>query len=99
MKRKIPHFKNLEDESRFWDTHSITDYLDELKEVNNLFLLSPGLIHKIKERATKKLVSIRLANWEIEKTKEIAKIKKTPYQKLMREWIDRGIRQEAKSST
>jgi len=36
---------------------------------------------------------------EIEKTKEIAKIKKAPYQKLMREWIDRGIRQEVKSST
>ena len=99
MKRKIPHFKNLEDEARFWSTHSITNYLDNLEEVSDLFLLSPALIDKIKERATKKSVSIRLANWEIEKAKEIAKIKKAPYQKLMREWIDRGIRQEAKSST
>lgn len=93
MKKKVPYFKNLKDEARFWDTHSITDYLGDLDEVSKLFLLSPALIDKIKERATKKLVSIRLANWELEKAKEIAKIKKIPYQKLMRGWIDQGLKQ------
>ena len=30
---KIPDFKSHEEEAEFWDTHSITDFMDELKEV------------------------------------------------------------------
>lgn len=36
MKRKksrIPEFKTLEEEANFWDTHSFTDFEDELKDV------------------------------------------------------------------
>lgn len=32
-KSRIPNFKNYEEEARFWDTHSITDFLDELRPV------------------------------------------------------------------
>lgn len=31
-KIKIPQFKS-EEEAKFWDTHSVTDFLDELKPV------------------------------------------------------------------
>lgn len=37
---KIPDFKTEEEEAEFWDTHSITDYLDELEEVDNLVIMS-----------------------------------------------------------
>jgi len=30
---KIPKFKNPEEEVNFWDTHSFTDFENELKEV------------------------------------------------------------------
>lgn len=32
-KSKIPKFKNEEEEAKFWDTHSVTDFLDEFKPV------------------------------------------------------------------
>ncbi len=30
---RIPNFSNREEEAEFWDTHDITDYLDELNPV------------------------------------------------------------------
>lgn len=98
-KKRLPKFKSAEQEARFWETHSVTDYVDQMEDVTDLFTLAPELIQKIKERAQKKLLAIRLANWEIEKTKVIAKKRGMPYQTLMREWIDEGLRREAGGST
>lgn len=40
--RKIPKFKTIAEEARFWDTHDVTDYLSEMKEVKVAFTpLSP----------------------------------------------------------
>lgn len=36
-KSRIPSFKNYEEEAHFWDTHSFTDYWDELKPVKVRF--------------------------------------------------------------
>ncbi len=30
---RIPEFKSIEEEAEWWDTHDITDYLDELRPV------------------------------------------------------------------
>ncbi|MBI3292209.1 MAG: hypothetical protein HYZ73_05315 [Elusimicrobia bacterium] len=92
MKKKLPHFKNSEEAATFWDTHGLKDYIHDLKPVDDMFVLSPVLAQRIRERAKKRLISIRLAQWEIEKSKEIAKKRKIPYQTLMREWIDQGLR-------
>jgi hypothetical protein len=32
-KSSIPEFKSYEEEAKFWDTHSIADYLDEFEPV------------------------------------------------------------------
>ena len=42
---RIPEFKSREEEAEFWDTHDITDYLDELKPVKVRFAkkLSEGV--------------------------------------------------------
>jgi len=42
---KIPDFKNHEEEAKFWDTHSVTDFLDEFKPVEAKFAknLSEGI--------------------------------------------------------
>jgi CopG antitoxin of type II toxin-antitoxin system len=31
---RIPRFKTREEEAEFWDTHSLADFADELKEVS-----------------------------------------------------------------
>jgi predicted DNA binding CopG/RHH family protein len=91
-KKKLPNFKTSEEAAEFWDTHSLTDYLHELEEVDEVFVLSPALAKRIRERAKKRLVSIRLAEWEIEKSKQVAKQRKMPYHALIRQWIDEGLR-------
>ncbi len=93
-KRKIPAFKNTSEEARFWETHSVTDYLEHMEEVDNIFALSPELSRTIRERSSKKAISLRLFRWEIDLAKRIAKSKKVPYQRLLREWIDAGIKQD-----
>jgi len=35
---KIPKFKNYKEEAKFWDTHEISDYLDEMKFVDVEFI-------------------------------------------------------------
>jgi len=35
--KKIPDFKTIQEEAEFWDTHSITDYLHEMKEIKIIF--------------------------------------------------------------
>jgi len=32
-KSRIPKFESIAEEAKFWDTHSVTDYLDELTPV------------------------------------------------------------------
>ena len=34
MNKKIPKFKSIKEEARFWDSHDVTDYLSSLKPVN-----------------------------------------------------------------
>jgi predicted DNA binding CopG/RHH family protein len=92
--KKLPRFHSEKEEADFWATHSLTDYLHEFEpaDVDELFLSHAELHKRIQERSEKKLISLRLAKWEIERSKEIAKKKKVPYQLLLREWIDAGLR-------
>ncbi|MBI4563477.1 MAG: hypothetical protein HY716_02125 [Planctomycetes bacterium] len=50
------------------------------------------MIRKLKLK--KRLLALRLEEWQIERAKEMARRKHVPYQQLMREWISRGIRSE-----
>lgn len=36
--KKIPKFRTLAEEARFWDTHDVADYLSEMKFVDIEFL-------------------------------------------------------------
>ena len=33
---KIPKFKNLKEERKFWDSHESTNYLDDFEEANDV---------------------------------------------------------------
>ena len=94
--KKLPKFRSREAEARFWDSHSLADYIGQMKDVTELFTFAPELVHKIQERSKKKMISLRLAGWEIERSKQIAKAKHIPYQALLRVWIDEGLRRETR---
>ncbi len=90
--RRLPRFTSDRQAARFFDTHDMADYWDQLEEVDEVIELAPALARKIRERMRKRLLAIRLEQWQIERAKKIARAKGVPYQTLMREWISRGIR-------
>jgi predicted DNA binding CopG/RHH family protein len=83
MKKRIPKFKSLEEERKFWNTHSITEFMDELK---------PAKIEFAKPK--KKLVSVRLDTNQIQSLKAIALHKGLGYLSLMRFWIQERLSKE-----
>jgi predicted DNA binding CopG/RHH family protein len=90
----LPKFKTPEEEIRFFETHSMAPYWDQLDEVDEMIQLAPELTRRIQERLKKRMLAIRLEEWQIARTKEIAREKGVPYQHLMRQWISMGIRLE-----
>lgn len=81
---KIPEFKSRAEEAHFWDTHDITDYWDEMEDVEIEFLSEPKreetitvrVQPKLKERLEKlaRSYGVNLSTltrmWMIEKLKE-----------------------------
>ena len=85
---KIPKFKTLEEESEFWDTHSVADYWDELGVVDSPL---------VDARPPKKLISIRLDTALIDAAKRIARTKGIGYQTVLRMWAYDGLARELRS--
>lgn len=85
---KIPHFKSEQEESDFWDTHAITDYLDELTPSDATF---------VDARPRKTLISLRLDQAAIAQLKTIAHQKGVGYQTLMRMWVMERLTHEAET--
>lgn len=54
MKSRIPTFRSVKEERDFWQTHSATEFLDELTPVRIKFVSSQ-----------KKPVSVRLSGFEV----------------------------------
>ena len=59
---RIPKFKSLEEEAKFWDTHSVTDFEDETEDVKiKIDLAKPRddtLILRIQKPMKDKIASI-----------------------------------------
>ena len=86
-KSRIPEFKSIAEEARFWDTHSFADYWDEMEDVEIEFVddtkhdetITVRVKPKLKERLEKvaKSYGIQLSSlarmWLIEKLRETAK--------------------------
>ena len=72
---KIPQTDSIEELARFWDTHDLTDFEDELEEVTE----------PVFERTT--VVQVHLQPQEIEAVKAMAATKGIGSEELIREWI------------
>lgn len=87
--KKIPKFKNLEEERDFWDTHSIVNYLDELKETSELVFERPLL---------KRNFQMRLDEETIKRLKKLAELKGVDVSVLIRGWIKEHLDKELKTA-
>lgn len=80
------HFKSVDEASEFWDSHSLTDYLQDTKETEMKFHLrrrhyyisiAPGLYNKIQNFSLKQHLSVQALTtaWLKEKLKETSQKK------------------------
>ena len=85
MKKKLilPKFKNEDEERDFWDKIEFTDYYEPSDLVPVSF---PNL------KPTTRPISIRLTESMIDRVKEKANEIDIPYQALIKQFIDKGLR-------
>lgn len=85
--KKLPKFKSVEEERKFWDTHDSTEYVD-WKKAKRVVL--PRL------RPSTKTISIRLPQSMLEELKLLANKRDVPYQSLVKIFLSERIVRELK---
>jgi predicted DNA binding CopG/RHH family protein len=82
MKKKIPKFKNEDEERIFWQKHDSADYLDwsDAEET---------ILPKLKPST--RSISLRLPESMIEELKVLANKRDVPYQSLLKIFISEKI--------
>ena len=84
-KKKIPHFKDEDEEREFWATHDSTEYIDWSTSKRVRFSdLKPS------ERA----ISIRMPEFLIADLKFLANKKGIPYQSLTKVYLAERVKEE-----
>jgi len=74
-KNKIPKTDSIQELANFWDTHDLTDFEDQLEEINELVF----------ER--KNVLKVHLEPDEVEAVKQIARSRGISYSELVKEWV------------
>ena len=97
--KRLPDFRSDAEFVRFVETHDLADYWDSFEEVEDPIEIDPRLARAIDRRSRrKKLISIRLENWQIRLAKATASREKIPYHTVIRRWIEEGIRKRRATS-
>lgn len=76
-KTMIPQTDSIEELAKFWDTHDLTDFEDQLEEI-------PETVFERKEGA---LVTIQLQPKEVQEVDRLAKSQGMEKTALIRQWI------------
>lgn len=84
--KKIPRFKNEDEEDKFWSTHDTTDYFDISKAIINPVF--PNL------KPSRRTVTIRLPESLLNSLKAIANKKDVPYQSLVKIFLAEKVKEE-----
>jgi len=74
---KIPAFRSIDELARFWDTHDLTEFEDQLEEVEEPVFAAEA----------QTLVKIRLRPEQAEALRRRAKASGVAQADLVREWI------------
>lgn len=89
-KKRIPKFKNEDQERQFWATHSALDYFDTSRAKR---VTLPNL------KPSVKTISIRLPQMMLEELKLLANKRDVPYQSLLKMFLAERIEAELAHST
>ncbi len=88
--KRIPKFKNEDEERKFWATHSALDYFESGRARKvTLANLKPSV----------KAISIRLPEMMLEELKLLANKRDVPYQSLLKIFLAERIEAELEHST
>ena len=86
--KKLPEFKNEDEERAFWAKHELSDVFDVKKGVNVTFQnLKPST----------KTITIRVSESLLNSLKAIANKKDVPYQSLVKIFLDEKVKEEYKT--
>jgi predicted DNA binding CopG/RHH family protein len=85
--KHIPKFRSEAEEARFWQTHSLTDFAHELREVRSVKFPKPR----------KRLISLRMDDAQIKSLKKVAAGKGIGYLTLIRMWVVSRLSRETDS--
>ncbi len=89
MKKRIPKFKNEDEEREFWATHDSTDYIDWSKG-------KKVVLSKLKPSI--KTISLRLPESMLEELKLLANKRDVPYQSLLKIFLAERIEEELETT-
>lgn len=78
--KEIPQTDSIEELAQFWDTHDLTDFEDQLEEIQE----------PVFER--EQTVTVHLAREEAEAVKKMAESRGVGDAELIREWVREKIR-------
>ena len=87
LPKKIPRFKNYEEEANFWDTHDASSLLRK----ENLVSIQYA-------KPLKHLISFRIDVHLLSGIQTLAAKKHIPYQTLIHSWLAEKLRQEFRKS-
>lgn len=85
--KKIPRFKNEDQEHDFWVTHDLTDYFDVSQAEPVLF---PNL------KLSTESISLRLPQYLLARIKELANARDVPYQSFMKILLAEKVKELSK---
>ena len=88
MNKKIPKFKNEEEERKFWSEHDSSEYLDWKSAERVLF---PNL------KPSTRAISLRLPESLLAALRQLANERDVPYQSLIKMILQERIEQDFKS--
>ena len=83
--RRVPDMDSIEEISRFWDTHDLTDFEDQLEEVRT----------PVFARRKEATVAIALTLREAEVLKRLAQSEGVKEAKLVRNWVREKLRESS----
>lgn len=82
--QKLPQTDSIEELAKFWDTHDLTDFEDQLEEV----------AEPVFERQSETVMRIHLQSQEAKIIKRIAESKGIDQQALIRGWVLEKLHEE-----
>ena len=83
--QRIPDTDSIEKLAKFWDTHDLTDFEDQLEEIR-------GPVFNRRKEST---VAIALTLKEAQDLKRLAKSEGTQETKLVRNWVRQKLRESS----